>query len=75
METVLLIAVIAATAFMILLAAAAGVVVGLLENRSGTSGTKSVLRGMKAFSTALGTVLAIATFIGAWIWYLYFRGR
>ncbi|MDX3066396.1 MULTISPECIES: hypothetical protein [Streptomyces] len=75
METVLLIAVIMVTAFMILLAAAGGVVVGLLENRAGADAPKSVLRGMKAFATALGAMLGVATFIAAWIWYLYLRNR
>nr|WP_024126205.1 hypothetical protein [Streptomyces sp. FR1]AHE38823.1 hypothetical protein pFRL3_46c [Streptomyces sp. FR1] len=75
METVLLIAVVTVTAFMILLAAAGAVVVGLLESRAGTRAPHAVLRGMKAFVTALGAMLAIATFIASWIWYLYLRNR
>ncbi|WP_406730014.1 hypothetical protein [Streptomyces sp. NBC_01794] len=75
METVLLIAVATVTVLMILLAVAGAVVVGLLENRAGTSAPNAVLRGMKAFATALGSMLAIATFVASWIWYLHLRDR
>ncbi|WP_327742827.1 hypothetical protein OHO28_51400 [Streptomyces europaeiscabiei] len=71
MDTAVLV-VIMVTLLMILIAVVSGIVVALLERLDGASAPQLVLRGLKAFGAALGVQLGVATFMGGWVWHLFF---
>ena len=73
MDAALLVIVIMVTMLMILVSVVSGIVIALLEKLDGASAPQSALRGLKAFGTALSVQLGVATFIGAWVWQLFFR--